>query len=132
MSKAFSETCNQAFDIQVSGSKKDILWKNWFQLTMPLTKKVAKKYNIFFNANQKRNFRDLKYSTKYFMHLTQRAQKYIEKQPNIIITLHKTQTLPENAVLLQTNWEIVASVYRIVPKYWIAFCKTKSYPEAFK
>ena len=69
---------------------------------MPMTKSVVVKYNIFSNAHRKRDFRHLNYSTKDFMHLTYRAQKYIEKQPIFSITLRKTKTLPENAVLLQT------------------------------
>ena len=35
-------------------------------------------------------------------------------------------------MLLQTNWQIVASVPRIVPKYWIVLCKPKSYLEAIQ
>ena len=90
------------------------------------------KVQHFSNAHQKRHFKQLNYWTKKFSRLTYRARKYIEKQPIISITLHKTETLPENAVLLQTNWQIVASVPRIVPKYWIALCKPKSYLEAIK
>ena len=35
-------------------------------------------------------------------------------------------------MFLLTNWQIVSSVHRIVPKYWIVLCKPKSYLEAIK
>ena len=85
---------------------------------------------IFSIAHQQRHFRRSFFSTNFFMHSTQRARKYIEKQSSFSITLHETQTLPQDAILLQTHWENMASVHRILPKYWIAFCKPKSYTKA--
>ena len=86
----------------------------------------------FFQCQSKTRFIRLIYSTKNFIRLLNEPKKYMEKQPIISITSHQTKTLPENAVLLQTHWQIVDSVPRIVLKYLIALCKPKSYLEAIK
>ena len=44
----------------------------------------------------------------------------------------KPKKISENAMPLQTHWQIVASVHRIVLNYRIALCKLKSDMEAIK
>ena len=58
--------------------------------------------------------------------------KYIEKQPIIKITLHKTKTFVEISVLLQTRWQTEYLVPRVLLKFGIPLCKPKNYFEPIK
>ena len=64
---------------------------------MPMTEKVAEKYNSFSNAHQKLGFGHLKPSTQKLMHLTQRCGKSIEKQLSTIITYIKHSIVDQNS-----------------------------------
>ena len=73
---------------------------------MPVTKRVVESFNLFSNAVLEINISCTR----------PKDPKTNEKQPSISITLHRTKTRPEIAVLLQTYGQIVASVPRIEPK----------------